>query len=80
MYMELNLNPDDTGAVKEPHYDKLEEFVNAANTNAPEGLKNLKQGAQAWSFIPTEKELVTNAIQGIALALGFSFIIVLVTT
>jgi predicted RND superfamily exporter protein len=42
MYLELNLNPDSAGANKEPHYDKLEAFVNTANTNAPEGLKNLK--------------------------------------
>jgi predicted RND superfamily exporter protein len=58
----------------------LETFVNNANNAAPVGLRNLIQGSGAWKFIPTEKHLVKNAIQGIALALTFSFIIVLVST
>ena len=65
---------------KEPFYDRMETFVDTRNTNAPDGLKNLKQGSGAWAFIPTEKELVNNAISGIGLALGFSFVIILFST
>jgi hypothetical protein len=37
-------------------------------------------GSESFAQMPTEKQLLDNAIQGIALALLFSFIIVLLST
>lgn len=43
-------------------------------------MRNMVQGSEAWAFMPTEAQLKDSAVQGIALALGFSFCIVLVST
>jgi len=76
----MNVNPRDPRAVKMPFYTKLEEFITKTDAAAPEGLKNLIQGSGAWSYMPTEKMMVQNAIQGILIAVAFAFIIVLLST
>jgi len=43
-------------------------------------MKNLIQGADAWSFMPSESMFVQNAIQGIIIAVSFAFIILLIST
>jgi len=40
----------------------------------------LKQGSGSWAFMPSEKMFVSNAIQGIIVAMVFAFVIVLLST
>lgn len=80
MEFAMSVSPEAPSATKDPIYNRLEAWVKSANSGAPGGLKNLRQGSQTWTFIPTEKSLVKNAIVGIALAMAFSFVIVLLAT
>jgi hypothetical protein len=70
--------------IKEAQYEKFQEFIDLANKAATDkavlGMSNLRQGDDAWAWIPSEKAFVTNAIQGIILALVFAFVIILVST
>jgi hypothetical protein len=63
-----------------PFYNTIDEFITKTVADAPEGLKNLKQGSGAWAYMPTESMFVSNAVQGIIVACVFSFLIVLLST
>lgn len=63
-----------------PYYNRIEAIITARDAAAPEGLKNLIQGSGAWSYMPSESMFVTNAIQGIIVAMVFAFVIVLLST
>lgn len=76
----MNVNSRDPRATKLPYYNKIEEFITETDAKAPEGLKNLIQGSRAWNYMPTEKMMVQNAIQGILIAVLFAFVIVLLST
>lgn len=67
-------------ANKMPFYDSVDAYIQKTTSEAPEGLKNLKQGSGAWIFMPSEEMFVSNAIQGIAVAMSFAFVIVLFST
>jgi len=43
-------------------------------------MKNLIQGSDAWTFMPSESMFVQNAIQGIIIAVAFAFVILLIST
>ena len=47
---------------------------------APDKVKNFEQACKAWANIPTEKAYVSSAFQGIAIAMIFSFIVLMVVT
>jgi len=55
MLFDVMVHPERPSATKQPFYDTLEKFVDASNKDGPAGLKNLKQGSESWTFMPTEK-------------------------
>mgnify|MGYP002631627377 CR=1 FL=1 len=53
------------------------------NTNAKASAPNMVNGRQtcsAWTSIEVEKAFVTSAMQGIAIAMSFSFIVLMIVT
>jgi len=63
-----------------PQYESIQTFIDQTNSNAPSGMKNLIQGSNSWVFMPTEKQFVDGAITGIAIAVVFAFVILLLAT
>lgn len=71
----------DPSDVKEPEYNKFEKFVKEQREKAPLGLKSLRQSSKfAWAWMPSEKAFVTSAFSGMAIALSFAFVILLIAT
>lgn len=71
----------DPSDVKEPEYKKFEKFVKDQIAKAPQGLKTLRQSSKfAWIWMPSEKAFVTSAFSGMAIAMSFSFVILLIAT
>ena len=67
-------------ATKLPTFEAYEEFVEIWDGKAPAEMKGFFQTSSAWTFMPTEVAFVTNAIQGIAISIGFALLILLVAT
>lgn len=65
---------------KKPYYDRIQEYIKKAQADGPEGFKSFVQGSSAWAFIPSEDMFVQTAMQGIGVAIGFAFIVVLFAT
>ena len=63
-----------------PVFETFENFANTQNAKAPPGMKNLIQASSGWNYMPSERMLVQNAIQGIAIAVAFAFLILLIAT
>lgn len=58
----------------------FETFVKNANARAPIGMNNLIQTDWLWVFMPTEVMFLISVIQGVSIAIVFSFIVMLVIT
>lgn len=76
----VNALSRDPRSEKMPKYEDIAAFMKTQNDKAPEGMNNMIQGSGAWRFMPTEKMLVQNAIQGIIIAVAFAFAILLFAT
>lgn len=63
-----------------PILDKINSFVSSWVSTAPDGLKSLHQVCRSFVFIPTEQAFYYSAMSGMALALTFSFIVLLIAT
>lgn len=66
--------------IKLPIWEMFEEFVKSTNAKAPAGMKNLIQTDWVWVFMPTEIMFLHNVIQGICIAIVFSFLVMLIIT
>ena len=57
----------------------MDEINESAKTKAPK-MQNGRQTCGAWTSIEVEKAFVTSALQGIAIAMTFSFIVLMIVT
>jgi hypothetical protein len=73
-------NGDLPRSKKLPVWEMFEAFVKNANDRAPTGMKNLIQTDWIWVFMPTEIMFRINVIQGVCIAIVFSFIVMLIVT
>jgi hypothetical protein len=86
-YMQISavtkVDKRDPGEVRAPFLEKWQDYIDTFNddvrTKAPT-LANMKQTCSAWTSIAVEKAFVTSAFQGIAIAMTFSFIILMLVT
>ena len=68
-------------SIKEPEYLKWEAFADRQRKKAPKGMKSLYQTTGlVWSFIPTEKQFIDQAISGICLTMVFVFLVLFIVT
>ena len=75
------VNFKQTTKAKQPYYDWWQAFTERKREEAPAGLKSLKQTAGiTWAVMPSETNFSESAIQGILLAIVFSFVMLVVST
>jgi hypothetical protein len=67
--------------ILDPVYEDWEDLKDRYNKGSPIGINNAIQTATVhWAFLVTEKEYVSNAIQGTLISILFAFLVLLFAT
>lgn len=85
VYLEIeavsDINFRDPFEKKSPIFDQWEALLETARAKAPPGFTTLKQTSGfAWVWMPSERAFVSSAIQGIIIAMLFSYGVLLLAT
>jgi predicted RND superfamily exporter protein len=74
------VNFRDPAGEKIPVLNEVNSFVDSQISLAPFGLKSLRQVCRSFLFIPTEQAFFYSAVSGMAIALSFCYIVLLIAT
>lgn len=80
VYADSKGQPNSAYNEKKPLYDKWEKFINTYREDAPESMKSIQQTQLLWTWMISERAFVASALQGITIAMIFSFFILLIAT
>mmetsp|Transcript_30331 Transcript_30331/g.34452 ORF Transcript_30331/g.34452 Transcript_30331/m.34452 type:complete len:967 (+) Transcript_30331:157-3057(+) len=66
--------------VMHPRWRKWEDFMDSLNANSPAGLNNGFQTSDMWQWMITERALLRNAFQGMAIAGSIALVVLIMST
>ena len=64
-----------------PVYEGYEALKDSINSESPSSMENgFETGRMRWSWMETERSFISNAVQGMLIALAFAFVILTLST